>query len=845
MDQTLPPRLPAPLESAVQRVRMAARTAAEQTVDSLGLAALSTQGVLQRDALLGAQYELNRKLAVFALSFNEALETDVARRIGALVPTPGPAVTPESLVASWESLSLVDDQEVEMHLSADRFALEIGHACEWEIREFDTYAGALLAGRGGEGDARGERNPLRPEVVAHAMVRAIAQVADRPEVRKVLATEIGRSLAVAMRQTYADIVADLRRSGCKPSGLMLRPQGAAGGAATPGRAAVPDRPAAPPEPGLRPSSSGRSASRPAPLGACPSGEYGAAGAPGRLPSRSRPSRLDAAMVSLIRRLNADSGLFDAQPSWPAAAPPHPARQGAASSFAAEQADNQGSDGSWADAPGPASRLADWGCGADQPGMRPIAPNLIVAHRTALHQAASGALDRRVIDLVASLFDQILTDDKVPPQVARQIARLQLPVLRAALGDSGFFSSPQHPVRRFINRIASLGSAVDDFDAEAPRALLRFVCGLVQQVVDGDFEHAEAYEQKLGALDSFIAGQARDEVQSLGDAPGLLDDKEHALRVQQQFAKLLDEALEGLPVPDYLRGFMAGTWSQAIAQAEQHDGARSAQAGRMRDAGRALMLSVQPKGSPVQRQNFVRALPQLMKDLNHGLDLLKVPESSRQQFFAQLLPAHAQSLKVPPLSTLEHNLLAHRVDMALATPLPCAADLPPAAAESADERRAWQGLASSVAFSAAEAQSIGLLDETAVDWSDPVDIDLGQDAEAADPAGVDIEVDALPPGQAPEPSRGKALADHLQLGQAYRMHLDGQWRKVRLSHVSAGRGFFVFTHGQKQRSALSLTYRMLLRLCEAGRLRGFENAQLLERATARARRQLAALLPVRR
>jgi hypothetical protein len=36
----------------------------------------------------------------------------------------------------------------------------------------------------------------------------------------------------------------------------------------------------------------------------------------------------------------------------------------------------------------------------------------------------------------------------------------------------------------------------------------------------------------------------------------------------------------------------------------------------------------------------------------------------------------------------------------------------------------------------------------------------------------------------------------------------------------------------------MTYRMLLRLCDAGRLRVFENNYLLERATARARRQLA-------
>jgi hypothetical protein len=40
----------------------------------------------------------------------------------------------------------------------------------------------------------------------------------------------------------------------------------------------------------------------------------------------------------------------------------------------------------------------------------------------------------------------------------------------------------------------------------------------------------------------------------------------------------------------------------------------------------------------------------------------------------------------------------------------------------------------------------------------------------------------------------------------------------------------------------MTYRMLTKLCENNRVRAFESAYLLERATARARQQLAQLLP---
>jgi hypothetical protein len=69
----------------------------------------------------------------------------------------------------------------------------------------------------------------------------------------------------------------------------------------------------------------------------------------------------------------------------------------------------------------------------------MAVNLIRAHRDELMQASNGKLDHMVIDVVGSLFDQILSDTRVPPQMARQIARLQLPVLRVALVDPTFFS----------------------------------------------------------------------------------------------------------------------------------------------------------------------------------------------------------------------------------------------------------------------------------------------------------------------------------------------------------------------------------------------------------------------
>jgi len=441
----------------------------------------------------------------------------------------------------------------------------------------------------------------------------------------------------------------------------------------------------------------------------------------------------------------------------------------------------------------------------------------------------------VIDVIGFLFDQILADPKVPPQMARQIARLQLPVLRAALGDPTFFSSRKHPVRRFVNRIASLGSAFEDFGDAGAQAFLAKVKALVHEVVDGDFEQIELYEQKLAALEAFTAELAASDSPDQGAAAALLEEKEDQQRLRQLYAQRLAGELKDVAAPPFLRDFLSQVWSHVLLRAAEQGGADGALAQRLRGVGRDLYLSVQPKATPTHRKAFLAQLPRLMQDLTEGMNLVAWPEDARRKFFGQLMPAHAEALKSAGGRQLEINLMARQVEGALQRPLPSREDV-----KSAHHLPLLTDEVSSPQFSAEEAERVGLVQESAVDWNGKVDIDLSAEPDAD--AGTTLpHLPGLPtPTEPAEPTEGRALAEHLEIGFAYQMHLNGQWHKVRLSHVSPAHSFYIFTHGGRHRQTISLTLRMLTRLCETGRLKAFESAFLLERATLRARRQLAAL-----
>jgi hypothetical protein len=789
-------RQQAALQAAAQRLKSAFRDGVERALDALS-GGEPPPGLSREDAF-ATRFELNRKHSALTMSFNERFDEAVAAEVRRRQP--GGTKSSLASITNWQSLSLMDDSQMDQQVAAERMGQTMRLKCDAELAALDSYVMTVLpASERPETD----RNPLRTDVLSKAMLEAIESVTEAPEVRRPLTTVIQAQFTPMLSPTYAAVIKDLAALGVEPAGMTVRSTQARGDgfAASTRSQAFDGRPQAGGggggAGGAHDSSAGGSGS-----------SGGGGGGGGASPQASSAAggggtpmgHVDQEVMALIRRLAIIGNVTS---------------------------DTQFETVMGARVSGPGG-LA----GAERRQL----PNLIAAHREELRAATTSTLDHMVIDVVGSLFDQILSDPKVPPQMARHIARLQLPVLRAALGDPTFFSSRKHPVRRFVNRIASLAVAFDDFEAESAVAFLQLVRELVDEIVSGDFDQIEPYEERLDRLEAFIAEQARSDVKASGNVGAVVNQREIELLQQQRFSQQMQQALKPVQIDDFLRQFLTQVWSQAIVQSHRLHGPDHDVTQRMRVAGRELVLSVQPKGSPVDRKNFLLRLPQLMKDLNEGIAIIGWPEAAKKEFMARLLPAHAESLKVTQsMRLLDFNLLAKQLDAVMMAPVPALDSVQPVPLQvpgSADD-------AILPDFTNEEARRIGLVQEAAVDWDGSVDIDLSGDN--AEVAAVDIEIDGLPAAAEPmEPVSGAALADHVQIGFSYRMHFEGGWQKVRLSHISPGRTFFVFTRGTRHQEAISMTARMLHRLCDSGRLRAFENAYLIERATARARKQLSEL-----
>jgi Protein of unknown function (DUF1631) len=885
------------LNTCVQRVKAAFRSTLDRCTETLATAAAASSRAGDRENLRVAMYELGRRQASFAMTFNERLDESVAHEVRRMEGHSTSQPRDTTSANFWETLTLVSDSETDLEVAGERIAQAISQDAEWELRRLD---GLMMGALRSLAVASEPRNPLRPDIVGKAIAAACSNFSDSSDVTAVLRQHMSRAWAAAAPAMYKEMADALQHAGVRAAdthvktvqgpgnemGVSAYQTGVHGSNYMP----VGVTSASPSElargvsqlHGGRPSAGiaggdyldsslqvgGLGPSGRGPAGGVPSGAGGMgsyvvnAGVPGSgghvgsgantghgtdgggdgrrssglgyrhsgrmgLQGHFVSSQADAQLVALLKRLTMLAPM-DLMPGSGASVTP---------------AGTAGPGGSALGAGVPMGAGRGAGAPVTAQGTGHVTgpgglANLIAGHRDELRQAATGALDHMVIDVVASLFDQILSDAKVPPQMARQIARLQLPVLRVALIDATFFSSRRHPVRQFVNRVASLALAFDDFAAGPGQKFHEMVRTLVDEIVSGDFDQMQQYQQKLAALESFAAGEAKNDAESSHRAPSLIDHREAELLLQQRYVQQLRTGLAGVQMDDFLRDFITQVWSQALMRVGLRHGPDHPTLKSLRTTGRDLMLSVQPKGSPGERKAFLVRLPQLMKELDAGLDLIAWPADAKREFVSQLRAAQAAALNQPPMRVLDYNLLSKQLEALLATPLPTTDQAPHGvSALPILEKQATP------AFTQDEAKRIGLVDETQVDWDGTVDIDVGAvEAEAEEPAAteLDINIDGLPPAEPAEPRQGAALMDHVQVGFSYRMFFENRWHKVRLAHISPGRTFFVFTRGAKHEHAISMTARMIARLCESGRLRTFENADLIERATARARRQLAAI-----
>ena len=257
-------------------------------------------------------------------------------------------------------------------------------------------------------------------------------------------------------------------------------------------------------------------------------------------------------------------------------------------------------------------------------------------KQALKAAAASPGERATIEVVALLFQSILTEERIPASVRVWFARLQMPVLRVAVGEPDFFATTDHPARRLIDR---MGACVMGFDAHSTRvsggAVEKEIKRVVQVVEAYPDTGRRVFQTVLTEFERFLEHYFKNENEASRKGVSLAQQVEQRETLAIQYTIELRKMLNEVPVPEGVREFLFQVWADVLAMTAVKSGLGSEETKEMKRAAADLIWSASAKVSRDERADVIRRLPPLLKILRDGMQGAGVSATAQDEHIQRL------------------------------------------------------------------------------------------------------------------------------------------------------------------------------------------------------------------
>ena len=278
--------------------------------------------------------------------------------------------------------------------------------------------------------------------------------------------------------------------------------------------------------------------------------------------------------------------------------------------------------------------------ADPSGQVRHAAVQLRRHASELKAKAETPNEKAIIEIVALMFQSILSEERIPASIRVWFARLQLPVLRLALTEPDFFASTEHPARQLIDR---MGACALGFDAAqiGTERLEREIKRVVQVIEQYPETGRRVFQLVLEEFKNFLNKSLTQEngAQQAATLAQLVEQKE-ALAVQYTIE--LRRMLAALPVSDDVRDFLFRVWSDVLAVATVRHGPHHEDTMRFKQAAAQLLWAVGAKRDRAARSQVVQQLPGLLQVLREGMATLTMTQEQQDGFIKQVNDAVMQA-----------------------------------------------------------------------------------------------------------------------------------------------------------------------------------------------------------
>ena len=252
------------------------------------------------------------------------------------------------------------------------------------------------------------------------------------------------------------------------------------------------------------------------------------------------------------------------------------------------------------------------------------------------------LDATTIELVSMLFEFVFERRELRDEVKGVLGRLQIPMLKAAMVDRGFFSRKNHPARMLLNRLADVGLGWSpDNPQEAP--LFAKIQTVVNQICRDFVDDLSVFTDAQSDLEQFVAMQELDAQPLLDARTAEAEAADRALMVAREVQSIVDARLSMHALPEPVVQFIQETWRPHIRATLLEHGKESVELAEAVAAMDDLIWSVQPKLAPQSRHDLGQRIPSLIRRLRAN-EASATSRGATPCFFDQLFEVHLGLLR---------------------------------------------------------------------------------------------------------------------------------------------------------------------------------------------------------
>ncbi len=280
-------------------------------------------------------------------------------------------------------------------------------------------------------------------------------------------------------------------------------------------------------------------------------------------------------------------------------------------------------------------------------------SLVLSHVDPESAKALGQADDDTVNFVGMLFDYILNDRNLAIPMKALIGRLQIPIIKLAILDKGFFEKPGHPARALLNELSSAGIGWSSAQELKRDALYDKIESVVLRVLNEFAENPDVFAELLKELREFVTKDSRRSVMveqrvkesEAGKA------KTHGAKLQVQ--ALINQKACGLRLPAEAGKFISDTWSRVMTLQNVKHGEQSGEWSDSVAILDDLLWALQPFSELDEVQKRDAMMDGLTTDIAAGMAEVGCPEDE-SDVFLHWLESHLQALSANDRAYLEED-----------------------------------------------------------------------------------------------------------------------------------------------------------------------------------------------